>query len=404
MGKTREQKLFLMEGIFFVAFCSLYAYVTSIMLEYGYNEVQCGVVGMLQYLVMMVAGPVYDQLIDRGLSPKKLFFVLTVCGMAATPLLPLAFSHGFGWTMLAVSVVSCLDFCCTNVIDTWVTLVIRRDPSVDYGKVRSAGSIFYAVTALISGYLMVPLGVKSLFIIHFVFLGLSLLLALKTEAPADLPEQAAEAGAVPGRNPRDVSLGEGLRVLFSNRDYVVFLVTGMLYYFATRAINTFMPIILENIGGDVSSYGLSVFLYCVGECIMLRIASRLLHRGVKMETLFVVTLLSLGIRLGLLGFLHNMTLVMVTQIFLSVAFGCFLRFNVEYVAGLFPPEYAGRAILISVAVTQGLGCIIGNLLGGFLIDGIGVSGYLYLCCGLLALALVIFLVTRKKKKSVPETA
>ena len=40
-----------------------------------------------------------------------------------------------------------------------------------------------------------------------------------------------------------------------------------------------MQIILNYIGGDASTYGLSVFLYCVGEFLLMRLASRLLRRG-----------------------------------------------------------------------------------------------------------------------------
>lgn len=403
MEQTRGTRFFWMEGIFFVAFCSLFAYVTSIMLEYGYTEVQCGLVSMLQYIVMMAAGPLYGQLIDLGLSPKKLFLILSALGMVLTPLLPLALGHGFVFTMIAFGVISFLDFCGPNVLDTWISMAIRRDPELDYGRIRSAGSIFYAGTALVSGYLMVPLGVKSLLILHFIFLGFSMILAARMEAPEDLPESPCASAF--SEVSEKVSTREGLVVLFSSRSYVVFLISGTLYYFATRAINTFMPVVLGHIGGDVSSYGLSVFLYCVGECIMMRIASRMIQRGCRLEILFTIALITLSIRLALLGFLHNMTLVMLTQVFLSVAFGSFIRFSVEYAAGLFPPQYSGRAILVSIAVTQGVGSILGNLLGGYLIKGIGVPGYLYLCAGILVLALGIFLLGngRSQKAASPET-
>ena len=62
--------MFLLEGAYFVSFCSLYAYTVTILLDYGYTEVQCGYITMLQYLVMMIAGPIYGRLIDRSISPQ----------------------------------------------------------------------------------------------------------------------------------------------------------------------------------------------------------------------------------------------------------------------------------------------------------------------------------------------
>lgn len=83
--------MFLLEGAYFVSFCSLYAYTVTILLDYGYTEVQCGYITMLQYLVMMIAGPIYGRLIDRSISPKWLFIILVSGGMIVTPLLPLLF-------------------------------------------------------------------------------------------------------------------------------------------------------------------------------------------------------------------------------------------------------------------------------------------------------------------------
>ena len=87
----------------------------------------------------------------------------------------------------------------------------------------------------------------------------------------------------------------------------------------------------------------------------MRLASRLLQKGLPLPVLFIVSLAALGTRILLLGVLRSMTGVMVTQILMSIGFAGFLRFNIDYVASLFPRQYAGRAILISVAVTQGIG-------------------------------------------------
>lgn len=127
----------------------------------------------------------------------------------------------------------------------------------------------------------------------------------------------------------------------------------------------------------------------------MQVASRLLRRGLPIRTLFVVSLLAMAIRMVFLAVLHNMIWIMLTQGFLSIGFACFLRFNIEYVAGLFGPEYSGRAILVSVGFTQGVGCITGNLLGGYLLSGIGVANYLYVCTALFILTLAIFILGHK---------
>ncbi len=386
---SRRHHMFLLEGVYFISFCTLYAYTVTILLEYGYTEVQCGYITMLQYVMMTIAGPVYGRMIDRGLSPKKLFIILAAGGIIVTPLLPVCFAKGFSLTMISFGIISALDFCGATVIDTWINQMTLRDETIDYGMIRSAGSIFYATTAIVSGYLIVPLGINFLFWLHMGSLAVAILLAVTFADPNKLP--LLEPDRFAGEDAPDETFAQSIRTMMKNRPFVIFLICGTMYYFATRAVNGFMQVIINYIGGDASTYGVSVFLYCVGEFLLMRLASRLLRRGMKLPVLFITATAGLGLRILLLGVLKTMTGVMLTQILLSVGFASYLRFNIDYVASLFPRQYAGRAILISVAVTQGLGSIIGNLAGGYLLASVGVPIYCFICGGAMFLSMVIFL-------------
>lgn len=386
---SRRHHMFLLEGVYFISFCTLYAYTVTILLEYGYTEVQCGYITMLQYLMMTIAGPVYGRMIDRGLSPKKLFIILAAGGIIVTPLLPVCFARGFSLTMISFGIISALDFCGATVIDTWINQMTLRDETIDYGMIRSAGSIFYATTAIVSGYLIVPLGINFLFWLHMGSLAVAILLAVTFADPNKLP--LLEPDRFAGEDAPDETFAQSIRTMMKNRPFVIFLICGTMYYFATRAVNGFMQVIINYIGGDASTYGVSVFLYCVGEFLLMRLASRLLRRGMKLPVLFITATGGLGLRILLLGVLKTMTGVMLTQILLSVGFASYLRFNIDYVASLFPRQYAGRAILISVAVTQGLGSIIGNLAGGYLLASVGVPVYCFICGGAMFLSMAIFL-------------
>lgn len=386
---SRRHHMFLLEGVYFISFCTLYAYTVTILLEYGYTEVQCGYITMLQYVMMTIAGPVYGRMIDRGLSPKKLFIILAAGGIIVTPLLPVCFAKGFSLTMISFGIISALDFCGATVIDTWINQMTLRDETIDYGMIRSAGSIFYATTAIVSGYLIVPLGINFLFWLHMGSLAVAILLAVTFADPNKLP--LLEPDRFAGEDAPDETFAQSIGTMMKNRPFVIFLICGTMYYFATRAVNGFMQVIINYIGGDASTYGVSVFLYCVGEFLLMRLASRLLRRGMKLPVLFITATGGLGLRILLLGVLKTMTGVMLTQILLSVGFASYLRFNIDYVASLFPRQYAGRAILISVAVTQGLGSIIGNLAGGYLLASVGVPVYCFICGGAMFLSMAIFL-------------
>ena len=87
--------MFLLEGVYFISFCTLYAYTVTILLEYGYTEVQCGYITMLQYVMMTIAGPVYGRMIDRGLSPKSCLSSLRRAGSSSRRCCPSALPRAF---------------------------------------------------------------------------------------------------------------------------------------------------------------------------------------------------------------------------------------------------------------------------------------------------------------------
>lgn len=201
--------------------------------------------------------------------------------MIVTPLLPFCFGSGFLWTMLSFSLISALDYCASSVFDTWTNQMTLRDSTIDYGNIRSAGSIFYATTALISGYLIAPLGINFLFWLHMGALGLSILLALPLSDPNKLPLLHPESDPETSADLQKESLWASFRKLLGCRPYVIFLICGTLYYFATRSVNGFMQVIINYIGGDASTYGLSVFLYCVGEFLLMRLPAACCKRACR---------------------------------------------------------------------------------------------------------------------------
>ena len=248
---SRRHHMFLLEGVYFISFCTLYAYTVTILLEYGYTEVQCGYITMLQYVMMTIAGPVYGRMIDRGLSPKKLFIILAAGGIIVTPLLPVCFAKGFSLTMISFGIISVLDFCGATVIDTWINQMTLRDETIDYGMIRSAGSIFYATTAIVSGYLIVPLGINFLFWLHMGSLAVAILLAVTFADPNKLP--LLEPDRFAGEDAPDETFAQSIGTMMKNRPFVIFLICGTMYYFATRAVNGFIKVIIKYIRGEATT-------------------------------------------------------------------------------------------------------------------------------------------------------
>ncbi len=382
-------RFFLLQVLFWAAYCVLFGYTVTIFGAYGYSAQACGIVTTLQYIVLLVAQPVYGYLMDNLVSPKWFFVGLMVLGGLGALGLPWAFTQPMPILMGYFLVLSFFIFCAPAVAETWCISVINYTPGMDYGLVRSGGSISYAVTGLITGNIIAPLGIRSLFGIHVAVALLAAALAVTLPDPVKLREHSSLTLEKPPR----VSFGKAIGFLLKNKPFVIYTLCMTCYNFASRATQVYMPIILAGAGGGDAHYGLSLFIASGGEMLVMLWVSRLVVRGVRMERLFGTALAIFVVRFFLLAAVNNLWVILAGQVLLSVGFGLQVRVHTQYLSQITPEGYQGTAILLCASVASGLGAMLGNYCGGEMIEQMGTQPYLYLCAAVLLVGFLLFLPT-----------
>lgn len=381
---------FLLEGLYWSAYCVLFAFTVTIFSAYGYSTAICGVVATLQYIVLLVGQPLYGYIIDHLLSPKRFFILLTAADIVFSFALPYVFSQGL-WVLLPYYVVfSFFNFSAYSVVDTWAIEVDNHLPGLDFGLQRGGGSILYAAVALLGGNLIAPFGIEVLFVLHIALSFLLLLLSCFLVDSAKLRQthlDSAEA-PVPEEAP---GLREVLRLLLKNRAFVLYTICMGLYYFGTRATSMYLPVILGAAGGGSGHYGLALFISACGELFVMLWASRLLSNGVPIEHLFSLCLAMMVLRFLLLALVPRLWVILLGQVLLAAGSGLQLRSGTQYLAAITPENCHGMAILLSGSVSSGIGGMLGNLLGGILVESWGVRGYVLLCTATFMLGFALFL-------------
>lgn len=124
--RRQERLFFLLAGIYYCSFCSLFGYIVSIFLAYGYSEVQCGWLTTIEYAVILVIDPVYGYLMDQHIPPKKMFIGLLLCSFLLNLFLPMSLRAGFVPTAIMVVFISVFDLSISHVIDAWVNSTDRK--------------------------------------------------------------------------------------------------------------------------------------------------------------------------------------------------------------------------------------------------------------------------------------
>lgn len=398
--KRSNLGFFVLEGFFWAAYCTVFAFTVTILREYGFSAEICGIVTTLQCVVFMLIQPIYGYLVDSVTTPKKGFIAVIAVGTLAAVPLPWIFKMGAGIVVVYMTFISFFIYSAGSLLDAWAVAVINKTRGMDYATVRGGGSIFYAIVALMAGNLIAPFGVKSLFILHVVLGAATVLVALLL---TDATELESTRGTV-APHVAQVSFAKSVSVLLHNRKYLIFTACMCMYNFATRASNTYLPLVIEKVGGNSGHFGIALFLTAMGEVVFMFLASRLIIRGIPQQYIYLTALGILVVRYMLMATVDNLWLLLATQLVQAIGFGFNLRINAEYLVSIAPEGYHGMAIMLSGAISNGIGCVLGNYLGGELIARLGLSPYLWVCTAVMFGGFLIFLPTVLRERKRRHTA
>lgn len=381
---------FVLQGLFWASYCPLFGYVVTILRHYGYSAEVCGTVTTLQCIAMMVIQPVYGYIVDRFTTPKRGFIIIMSVGVVLALPLVWVFEQAAWFAVLYLTLLGMFVYSAGPVVDTWTVGVINKTRGMDYALCRGGGSMMYAVTALVTGNLISKLGIEMLFTIHIVLGAAAVIVATQLVDSAKL-EQTGGMRVVERKE--QLGFVKSARVLLRNREYLLFTVCMCLFNFGTRPYSTYMALVLENVGGDSSHMGVSLFISAFGELVFMLVASRMILRGMPSTYLYMLALGILAARFYIMGFSTSLWVIIITQVIQAVGFGFNLRINVEYLVHTAPEGYHGMAIMLSGAISIAFGCVLGNFLGGYMINWWGVQNYVLICATVLLLNMLIFLPT-----------
>lgn len=164
--------------------------------------------------------------------------------------------------------------CCkllAGTLDSWIGKIAREEKDLDYGRIRSAGSIAYAVASPVLGGLFARAGYWVSAPAGALLCALVFLSALMLRDPA----VRENSGTGPG-------IGETARYLLKNRAYRIYLICAMLMNVTVQSFFAFAGLLMEEAGGDVGTLGIYYFIMALLEFFVVRSYSRISGKlGVK---------------------------------------------------------------------------------------------------------------------------
>ncbi|MDR2717908.1 MAG: MFS transporter [Treponema sp.] len=384
MKPTAERRFIPSYALSFTAFAVVTPYLSIMVRDMGYSPVWVGILlGVFEGSA--IAGPfVFGYWADKtGNFRPAIIVTYILSALVAIPMVR--------WIHPAVSAVllAALAFgfrSTASLLDAITTIQIGK--SGDYGKIRSWGSISFIIF--------------SLFLQWTPFLkpnsaGNIALWIVLTSLAAIIPIiSLPRASLISTEHHTEKSGGEGkgiplLSIYFIGGFAIIFLCR-----FAMSSVYTYFPLYLTETL-QWNAVGLMFALSSASEVPFMFISAMLLRRFGAL-TLLAFSAAGITVRLLLWALFPYKAVIIAAQLLHSLCFGIYHPAAVQFISSVFPAKKRGRGMPVYLALGSGLPALIGNMIGGAVVESAGYRPLFAIYAGVAGASVVIFFVMRRKKE------
>jgi PPP family 3-phenylpropionic acid transporter len=351
----------------------------------GYSAAQVGAINAFNSVVTIIATPFWGMLADKFRSIRNVVLVTLCIGVPLWALVPLSLKIFLGPLnlMLIAAPLSCFfRNAHPSLMDSYIVQRCDRD-GLTYGYVRLWGSISYTIASMGFSIVLPRTGVDTAFYVYGILCVPFVILMWNFRDPD------ANAAGGPRRVLSFRQMGFGR--LFKNYYFITFMIFALFIYLPNTTSNTFMPYLMESVGGESAMYGLITGLKALLEVPSLFFMRRL-RRRFSLPAMLIGAAVFYSAEALLYANATSMTHIVLIQILQGLGGGLLIGSSANYLYSLSPPELISTAQTMNGALGA-TAAIIGNLAGGGLIVLVGIRRFYLIVSGSLLFALDFFVAT-----------
>ncbi len=361
----------------FGAISILFPFLALFYQSQGLTGAQIGLLAAISPIVSFFGAPLWTGVADASHRHKLVALLSTLGVVIVTFIFPRIAT--FGGLLLMISLFALFYAPASSLVDSAV-LALLGDRKERFGRVRLWGTIGYGVVAPFAGNLIGRMGLPWAFWGYAILMLGSLLVITR----------------VPFRQSRsNGSFRGGMRVLFANQSWMLFLVMVFIAGIGMATINNYLFVYMQSLGASKTLMGFALTVSTLSEIPAMFFSDRLLKRfGAR--GMLVIAMTTIALRLICYSLTTQPWVVLVIQLVHGLTFAAIFTAGVHFAGLVAPPGMQATTQGMFSGTLMGFGSAAGGLLGGLLLDRFSPGG-MYAITGTLVLAgLIAFLVVEHK--------
>lgn len=429
-GETRSGfvnvQLGAVQASYWLSFVAVGGFAVVLLQSKNFSPSEIGILLAIQSLASIVAQPLLSGYADRHkrLPLKYLVAVLIFISIIAFGML-----HFIPRLMLPAILIFIVMGMTYTAVPAFVNAIAMQLTNagikINYGLTRGIGSLAFALTGTFLGKLIDSAGayvIVPFFIVAGLLTCVSVLWLSKPHSPipglnadpvleesSELQvEQAGERSTLAAKAAEKsaVKTSENLfTFLKKNKAFTGFCISSAILFTSHTCINNFLPAIVTTLGGSVGDQGLTRSI-AAGVEFPIMFLYMFLARRITGNKLLIFSAFSFFLKAFTTLIAPSVGWLYVIQLLQMPAFGLYTPSAVVFADTSVSEKDRVRAQALAMASTFGIGNVLGNLGGGFVLDVFGVYPMLIFSSviGFIGFLIMFFVLNEKKtKKSVTAT-
>ena len=363
--------------LYYGAVSFLFPYLALFYQSKGLTGSQIGLLAAVSPILSFFAAPLWTGAADAT-HRHKLTAILASVGV-----LVLAFIFPgiatFSGLFLMICLFSFFNAPTGSLADSAV-LALLGDRKERYGRIRLWGTVGYGVVAPLASLLI---GRSNL---QWAFWGYALVMLGGLLVIILLPfRQSHSSGSFSG----------GMRSLFANRPWMLFLVMAFIAGAGMATYNNYFLVYMQGLGASSTLRGLALVIATASEIPAMFFSDRLLRRfGAR--GMLVVAMTTIGLRLICYSLTTQLWVILLIQLVHGLTFAAVYTAGVNFADQVAPPGMKATTQGMFNGTLMGFGSAAGSLLGGLLMDRFSPGGMYAIMGALVLAALFVFLLFERR--------
>jgi len=344
---------------------SLYTpYLSSYYSKAGISAIQIGLLLTIGPLVAIFIQPVWATISDSS-GRRKRILSLVIIGSAFS-----MFSYYIGNTFITFLFASfLLSLFATSIIPLSDAIILRsaKVNHLDFSKIRMGGTIGYAIMVNLSGTI-----VKHHPAWQFAmgFAGYIILLLFVQSLPK---EEKAEINLEVIQKKPKVAMKDRINILsiFESKQIYFLLALAFVSQVGISFFYTFLGVYMIKLGFNEGPIGFINCVAALSEIPVLFFINRILKKTSTMK-ITVIACFLLGVRIFAISG-ENIIFMILAQLLHGLTYMAIYYSCAVFISNHVKPENQSKGQSVLAIVQIGLGSIVGNILGGYLVDSMGLK-------------------------------